>query len=133
MKRLSWISIFFFILLAIGCSSQTEPSTSLPVTATIEKTEIPKPTSTPTTSLSPTPEQITIEFPEWVNNPETQILLVPIGTRESGYENMALFNAESGERFDIPFTKEVGDYFWMPDGSGFGFLPQDKNDVMFFF
>ncbi len=132
MKQLSRISIFFFLLLAIGCSSQTEPSTSLPVTATIEKTEIPKPTSTPTTSLSPTPEQITIEFPEWVNNPETQILLVPIGTRESGYENMALFNAESGERFDIPFTKEVGDYFWMPDGSGFGFLPQDKNDVMFF-
>lgn len=129
MKRLSRISIFFFLLLAIGCNSQTEPSTSLPVTATIENTETPKPTSTPTKNPSPTPEQITIEFPEWVKNPKTQILLVPIGTRENGYENMALFNAETGEKFNIPSTAKPRRYFWVPDGSGFGFLTKSKKEI----
>lgn len=129
MKQLSRISIFFFLLLAMGCNSQTETPTSFPVTATIENTETPKPTSTTTTSLSPTPEQVTIEFPEWVKNPETQILLVPVGTHDKGYENMALYNAETGERFDIPFTEKVGDYFWMPDGSAFGFLHAKLNQI----
>lgn len=132
MKRLIRISIFFFLLLAIGCNSQTESPTSLPVTETIEFTETPKRTSTPTTSPSATPEQVTIEFPEWVKNPETQILLIPVGTRENGYHNMALFNAETGERFDIPFTEEVSGYFWTPDGSQFGFIPKNNNKAVIF-
>jgi hypothetical protein len=132
MKRPSQISILFFLLLAIGCNSQIETPTSLPVTATIENIETPKPSSTPTTSPSPTPEQITIEFPEWVKNPETQILLAPVGTRENGYENMALFNAETGERFDIPFGEEIDGFFWMTDGSKFGFIPKDNNKVIIF-
>lgn len=45
---------------------------------------------------------------------------------------MALFNAETGERFNIPFTEKVGDYFWMPDGLQFGFLPVDQNQVILF-
>lgn len=133
MKRLNRISILFFLLLTIGCTSQTTTSTFSPATATIEITTIPpKPTSTPTSRPSPTPEQINIEFPEWVKNLETQILLVPVGTHDKGYENMALFNAETGERFDIPFTEEIGDYFWMPDGSAFGFLHEEIKKVLFF-
>lgn len=136
MKQLSRISIFFFLLLAIGCSSQTATPTSLPVIATIENTETPKPRSTPTTILSPTPEQVTIEFPEWVKNPETQILLAPISKKDDipklNFIRMALFNAETGERFDIPFTDEVGDYFWYPDGSGFGYLPLKQKYFMLF-
>lgn len=129
MKRLSRISIFFFLLLAIGCNSQTETPTSLPITETIEYTETPKPTSTPTTSFSPTPEQVTIEFPEWVKNPETQILLVPFGTRDERYMGMALFNAETGEKFNIPSTVKPRHYFWVPDGSGFGFLTKSKQEI----
>jgi Tol biopolymer transport system component len=135
MKHLSRISIFFFLLLAIGCNSQTETPTSLPVTATIENTETPKPTSTPTTSLSPTPDQITIEFPEWVKNPETQILLMPVIEFEANqfhYKGLFLFNAETGEKYKIPYTNQKGDYFWMPDGSGFGFLPKKKEEFIFF-
>jgi WD40 repeat protein len=132
MKRLSQISIFFFLLLAIGCNSQIETPTSLHVTATIENTETPKPSYTPTTSPSPTPEQITIEFPEWVKNPETQILLVPVGTMENGYENMALFNAETGERFIIPVQLHTGSYFWMTDGLSFGYLPFESDRFTLF-
>jgi len=132
MKRLNQISIFFFLISAIGCSTQTETPTSLPITETVEFTETPSPTSTPTTSPSPTPEQVSIEFPEWVKNPETQILLVPVGMRENGYENMALFNAETGEKFDVPVTEEVGDYFWMPDGLSFGYFPVGNNELSIF-
>lgn len=135
MKRLNQISIFFFLLLAIGCNSQTETPTSLPITETIEYTETPKPTSTPTTSPSATPEQVTIEFPEWVKNPETQILLIPVIEFEANqfhYKGMFLFNAETGEKYKVPYTDQKGDYFWMPDGSGFGFLPKKKEEVIFF-
>lgn len=137
MKKLNRILILFFLLFVIGCNNQTEIPTSLlataTATATVENTTVPKPTLTSTASISPTPEQITIEFPEWVKNPETQILLVPVGTRENGYENMALFNAETGERFDIPFNKEeVSGYFWMPDGSQFGFIPKGSKKVILF-
>jgi hypothetical protein len=129
MKRLNQISIFFFLLLAIGCNSQTESPTSLPIAATIENTETPKPTSTPTASPSPTPEQVTIEFPEWVKNPETQILLFPFTQQSNVYKNLALINAETGERFDIPFTQEAGTYFWSPNGQKIGFLRNNSNHL----
>lgn len=128
MKKL--FSISFLFIFIISCQSQ---ATITPTT--INLTNTPESTSTPTQSptLIPTATQtLSVEFPDWVKNPDTQILLVPVGTRDKGYENMVLFNAETGERFDIPFTEKERDYFWMPDGSGFGFLDKNKKQAILF-
>ncbi|HCK64656.1 MAG TPA: hypothetical protein DHW49_00190 [Anaerolineae bacterium] len=122
MKKL--FSISFLFIFIISCQSQAIiPSTTITLTNTPESTSTP--TQSPT--LIPTATQtLSVEFPDWVKNPDTQILLVPVGTQDKGYENLALFNAETGERFDIPFTEEVGGYVWMPDGSDFLFLTEKE-------
>ncbi|KXK12940.1 MAG: hypothetical protein UZ14_CFX002001986 [Chloroflexi bacterium OLB14] len=131
MKKL--FSISFLFILIISCQSQ---ATYTPTPITLTNT--PESTSTPTQlpTLIPTATQITsIEFPDWVKNPETQILLVPVIEFEDNqfhYKGMYLFNAETSERFEVPFTEEVGDYFWMPDGSAFGFLLAKKKQVFLY-
>ncbi len=137
MKKISFFSIMLLLMFVIGCQNQNTPIKTTNSSSTPLNTTIPTITLTPVKSptlvsiASPT-QTLSIQFPEWVKNPNTQILLIPVGTRETGYENMALYNAETGERFDVPFTEEVGDYFWMPDGSQFGFLPIDQYQVILF-
>ena len=41
--------------------------------------------------------------------------------KEDGFENLALWNADSGERFDLPVMDILG-YFWTPDGRAIGFI-----------
>ncbi|MBI3151730.1 MAG: hypothetical protein HYZ21_06330 [Chloroflexi bacterium] len=134
MRCFSHIPIILLITFLLGCNSQnSQPTTASSTTPTLPaNTATPTVTLTPTLTTSPTHEQIAIQFPEWAKNPETQILLAPVGTRDKGYENMALFNAETGEKFDVPLTSKIGDYFWTPDGSGFGFLPKSEQQIIFF-
>src|SRR5688572_25939403 len=109
MKRFS--SLFIPLFFIIACQSQVNVTQTIPAntsTPEITFTSTPQPTILPQVTSTQT---LSVEFPDWVKNPETQILLVPVGTQDSGYENMALFNAETGERFDIPFTEKNGDYF----------------------
>lgn len=130
MKCLYRALIFFFLLLTISCNTQTTTPTLL--SETPENTKTPKPTSSPTTSPSPAPEEVSIEFPEWVKNPDTQILLFPFTQKSNVYKNLALINAKTAERFDIPYTEKVGDYFWSPDGQQIGFLPNNTNLLSLF-
>lgn len=129
MKRFSSLLITVFILIA--CQSQEDVTQTIPANTSTPEITLTS-TSQPITPPQPTQTTLSIEFPDWVKNPDTQILLVPVGTHDKGYENMALFNAETGERFDIPFTEKERDYFWMPDGLSFGFLDKNKRQVDLF-
>jgi hypothetical protein len=133
-------SIFLIVLCCIstiGCKSEnrnlenTNPVPSnLPnpaLTASFTPTSLlpgPFPSSTSTsTPIS------SIALPQWVNDSKAQLLLVPTGTFQDGYKNLVLVNALTSQRFDIPLTLNSEYYFWLPDGSGFGFLSEDESRI----
>lgn len=133
MKR--FISLFIILFLLIACQSQVDVTETIPANTSmpeINSTSTSQPTLVPQATATQT---LSVDFPDWVKNPDTQILLVPVIEFENNqfhYKGMYLFNAETGERFKVPFTEELGDYFWMPDGSAFGFLPVKKKQAFLY-
>lgn len=130
MRYLSLFSITLLFIFITGCQNQSD-ATTIP---TFTQSPTSAPTVTPQATLVSTiePTQISsIQFPEWVKNPSTQIFLASTGTFEEGYKGLALFNAETSDRFDIPLVEQSAGYFWTPDGSEFGFVQREKNQITF--
>lgn len=67
------------------------PSTPVP-------TNTPRPTFTP----PPTPTLAFFDLPEWVTDPMVNVLLA--GIDERSHLRLSLYNAETGERFDLPIN-----------------------------
>lgn len=72
------------------------PSTPAP-------TNTPRPTFTP----SPTPTLAFFDLPEWVADPTVNVLLLSTSDMRGRNNAVTLFNAQTGERFDIPVSEHL--------------------------
>ncbi len=72
------------------------PSTPVP-------TNTPRPTFTP----SPTPTPAFFDLPEWVADPAVNVLLLSTADMRGRNNAVTLFNAMTGERFDIPVSERL--------------------------
>ncbi|MEW5872078.1 MAG: hypothetical protein AB1894_22605 [Chloroflexota bacterium] len=144
-NRLFILLLIYLCLWGNGCTAvtphATTPGIGLPASATPTSTHTAHPTDlhwpykTPTPTLkpnitpiktrTPTPTSTPpnhLDFPGWVADPDVNVLLLAMGKYEEyGFENLALWNATSGERFDLP-EMDIYGYFWMPDGRSIGLI-----------
>ncbi|MBN2502702.1 MAG: hypothetical protein JXB38_18125 [Anaerolineales bacterium] len=65
-----------------------------------------------------------LDLPDWMADAKTNILFVPIGNYDDGFKHLALIDPVSGERYELN-VQDIGAYFWLEDGTGFGLLSQD--------
>ena len=122
-RKIITVLLFSFALSACGSNVETI-STSTPVPALYAtSTFTPEPTAMPTKRL-PSIYPSSFNLPKWMSNPQTMILAVPITERKNNEiisANIAFFNAQTSERFEIPFPFNDYFYFWQ-NNAHFGFL-----------
>jgi len=147
MKRLSLI---FCLIFLVSCS---------PVSATISKqptvTQSPSftssaviptdpphliPTSPPTIAIptnppteKPKPVSAIIpakyELPDWIKDPESTVALLISDIKGNIYK-LSFLNLRTKDSVDISITYNlIRGYFWMPDGTHFGFLSSDTKII----
>lgn len=115
MKRV-FQSLILIPFLLIACQPPQAVNTSTPT---------PNPTLTPlfpTKTATPTFQENTkhIELPEWVNNPENNILLLRYNESGSPYSKFMLFNFVTNENVLIDLNLPYYEYYW-----------EDKNIIVF--
>ena len=86
----------------ISPTPETTPTTTVTNIPVITPTKTPRPTSTP----RPTATPIFYDLPAWVSDPAADVLLLYTEDNRGRNKTVTLFNAQTGERFDIP----VDDY-----------------------
>lgn len=119
------LSLFLLVSCA-GNIERKQPALS------ITQTAITKPVSstTPVVTISPTnTEETTLpaySLPVWMGDPAINILAALITDDYKRTRKISFYNAETGEKYDIPMPKDTSGYFWY-DNAHFGFL---SNDLM---
>ncbi|MBW8012009.1 MAG: hypothetical protein FVQ83_12340 [Chloroflexi bacterium] len=92
----------------------------------------PSPTPTITPTYTPTAPDLPtfLDVPEWLGDPEINVLMFLTRNPEGSYQ-LSFFNANTGDRFDLPdnFLANIGYYFWMPDGRSFGLVSQNRQEI----
>lgn len=138
MKLTRGFTFFLIAMLLAGCEVGDEGVTatvspmaiSIPTdtntpTPTMRPTSIPAPTQTP----SPTP--IThIDVPDWLGDPDVNVLMIETEDRENN--TVSLYNAITGEKFDLPESiKRIGGaFFWITNGKSVGIVSRDKQTII---
>jgi hypothetical protein len=124
-----WLSLLLlFAFVVAACRPVTELPTVVPTSptnASIPPSPTTEPTAIPSRPMG-LPEHI--DFPVWMKDRQTTVLFVPTGVHGERIQNLGFVAAGSWERFDLP-VEDVGGYFWLPDGSGFGLLGL-KNEAL---
>lgn len=110
-------------------SSQTPlPSQTNAFVAT--ETPIAFETSIPTETLSSAEDfPLTYSLPEWINDPEATVGMTISDIYGDSFR-FAFLNFGTKETFEISASSDVVmGYFWIPDGTHFGFLSSDMQNV----
>ncbi len=121
-----------FCLLLLGCGGDTAVSTPIPLAqlATETASHTPSPSPTETTTPAPTVTQTTTptdtpnptvtatpikyEIPTWVADPNTNVILLESFLSSNiDTVTVSLFNATTGERFDLLTSEEFSYLRWV--------------------
>ncbi|MCB9007517.1 MAG: hypothetical protein H6656_09185 [Ardenticatenaceae bacterium] len=135
-QMLIFLTTGLFCLLLLGCGGNTAVSTTTSLAQqpieTASQTPSPSPTDTATpapTTLPATSPAITytpaatstpdhVDFPTWVSDPDTNVLLLSTTNLEtrSDYDGPYLINVQTGAEFSVPI--QGGNPSWEQDESG---------------
>jgi hypothetical protein len=124
-----WVTGLFCLLL-LGCGGDTAVSTPTPLaqlptetashTPSPSSTETTTPaptatvTTTPTHTPSPTATPVKYEIPTWVADPNTNVILLEsFLSSDIDTVTVSLFNAATGERFDLLTSEEFSHSRWV--------------------
>lgn len=143
MKRI-FLGILIFFLASCSGSNEQLP-TNTPVTQTASPTQtsttitvisndesegpsIKDIIPTPKLSVTPTPLSSHYDLPAWARNPEATIAAALITNDTEKTRIIALFNAATGEKYEISIPITISGYFWY-DNQNLGFLANDLKTV----
>lgn len=135
-------SILLLIIFLPSCSSPLSPTgeqSFIPsLTPVISQTKAISATNTPVTletstpTKTPTPPEnfpLAYNLPEWINNPEATVGMT-ISDIDGDVFKFAFLNFGTEDSFEISTSSNVVmGYFWIPDGTHFGFLSSDMQTV----
>ncbi len=134
-----------------ACGNGAAPASNTPIeiaantpakvslTASPEPTETGEPTPTPGRSPTATSTPATLattshySLPEWMKEPQTDILMEWIRKTGDGPSGgtLSFLNPETGQWADLPFPADASYYFWF-DNMHFGFLPKNLASMSLF-
>lgn len=125
--------ILIFIGVTLAACAPVEASPIPPPTNTSSPQifdfleDIPIGKATPTLAVTAT-QLSSIVVPDWLGNPDVNVLMTLTGSRENPYF-LSFYNAATGEKFTPPEFIDSGAYFWMPDGKAFGLVSRDEQYI----